>query len=72
MGQKFAQIAFTESVREAQTDNGSREAYSTWDEGPDIQASLAQRETIFIAERDSLHMATVRQTDWPYILHRGG
>jgi predicted pyridoxine 5'-phosphate oxidase superfamily flavin-nucleotide-binding protein len=72
MGHKFAQIAFTESVREAQTDNGSRKAYASWDEGPDTQNRLTQREATFIAERDSFYMATVSETGWPYVQHRGG
>jgi predicted pyridoxine 5'-phosphate oxidase superfamily flavin-nucleotide-binding protein len=72
MGHKFAQIAFTESVREAQTANGSREAYASWDSGPDIQNSLTEREATFIAERDSFYMATVSETGWPYVQHRGG
>ncbi len=72
MGHKFAQIAFTESVREAQIANGSRAAYANWDEGPDIHNSLTEREASFIAERDSFYMATVSETGWPYVQHRGG
>ena len=72
MGHKFAQLAFTESVREAQKTNGSRVAYSSWDEGPDIHSSLTQTEATFIAERDSFYMATVSETGWPYVQHRGG
>ena len=72
MGHKFAEIVFTESVREAQKANGSRATYAKWDEGPDIHNSLTQREATFIAERDSFYMATVSETGWPYVQHRGG
>jgi predicted pyridoxine 5'-phosphate oxidase superfamily flavin-nucleotide-binding protein len=72
MGHKFAQITFTESVREAQIANGSRAAYATWDDGPDIHNSLTEREASFIAERDSFYMATVSESGWPYVQHRGG
>ena len=29
-------------------------------------------EAAFIAERDSFYMASVSETGWPYIQHRGG
>src|ERR1700742_4853604 len=29
-------------------------------------------EIAFIAERDSFYMATVSETGWPYVQHRGG
>ena len=36
--------------------------------------SIASRraEAAFIAERDSLYMATVSESGWPYVQHRGG
>src|ERR1700729_1593058 len=33
---------------------------------------FSPNETAFIAERDSFYLATVSQTGWPYIQHRGG
>ncbi len=33
---------------------------------------LTEHEAAFIAERDSFYLATVSQTGWPYIQHRGG
>ena len=33
---------------------------------------LGSREAEFIAERDSFYMATVGETGWPYLQHRGG
>jgi len=33
---------------------------------------LGPDETAFIAERDSFYMATVGETGWPYVQHRGG
>lgn len=72
MGHKFAQIAFTESVREIQTEQGSRRAYDRLDEGEDRNHIIGQREAAFIGARDSFYMASVSETDWPYIQHRGG
>lgn len=72
MGHKFADIAFTDSVREIQKMQGSRNAYSQWDEGPDVNQKLSEREANFIVKRDSFYMASVSETGWPYVQHRGG
>lgn len=73
MAHQFAQIAFTPTVRQVQEEEGSRRAYTRLDEGaaPTAQ-TLSERETAFIAARDSFYMATVSETGWPYIQHRGG
>ena len=72
MGHKFAEIAFTPTVRKAQERNGSRRSYARLEEGEAHHDSLGSRETAFIADRDSFYMATVSETGWPYIQHRGG
>ncbi|MBI2509239.1 MAG: pyridoxamine 5'-phosphate oxidase family protein [Betaproteobacteria bacterium] len=72
MGHKFAEIAFTESVREVQQALGSRAGYAAMDEGDDYSHVLTEREAGFIAARDSLYMASVTETGWPYVQHRGG
>ena len=72
MGHKFAEIAFTDSVREIQQELGSRAAYSSMDKGEDYNHVLGQHEANFIAARDSFYMASVSETGWPYLQHRGG
>lgn len=72
MGHKFAEIAFTPVVRAIQTEQGSRTGYARMDTGDDSNHRLSGREAIFIAARDSLYMASVGQTGWPYVQHRGG
>lgn len=72
MGHKFAQIAFTDTVREIQSVEGSRNGYAAMDKGEDYNHVLGPRETQFIAARDSFYMASVSETDWPYVQHRGG
>jgi hypothetical protein len=72
MGHKFAQIAFTESVRGVQQALGSRAGYAAMDEGEDYNHVLGEREKAFIAARDSFYMASVSETGWPYLHHRGG
>ena len=72
MGHKFAEIAFTESVREVQQTLGSRSGYAAMEQGPDYNHVLGEREAQFIKARDSFYMASVSETGWPYVQHRGG
>lgn len=72
MAHKFAEIAFTPVVRAIQVEEGSRRMYARMDEGDDYNHQLGAREASFIAARDSLYMASVSETGWPYIQHRGG
>jgi predicted pyridoxine 5'-phosphate oxidase superfamily flavin-nucleotide-binding protein len=72
MGRSFAQIAFTPLVKEQQKKRGSRSQYDRMEKlGPPGNA-LTEYEREFIRERDSFYLATVNETGWPYIQHRGG
>ncbi|GAC1352769.1 MAG: pyridoxamine 5'-phosphate oxidase family protein [Polyangiales bacterium] len=68
---RFASIAFTPRVKAEQERMGSRRAYARaeGEEGPDV---LGDSEKAFLAARDSFYMASVGETGWPYIQHRGG
>ena len=72
MTHRFADITFTDSVKTAQERNGSRVHNERLQSnfGPNDQ--LGPRETDFIAQRDTFYLATVSETDWPYVQHRGG
>ena len=72
MGHKFAEIAFTESVRQVQQQQGSRDNYAGMDHGADYNHRLSDAEVSFLAERDSFYMSSVSETGWPYVQHRGG
>ena len=73
MPHHFADIAFTESVRQVQEEQGSRGAYARMDAGAEMKNHrLTDTEAAFIMARDSFYMATVGETGWPYIQHRGG
>ena len=72
MAHKFAEIAFTPTVRAIQSAEGSRASYARMDEGEDYNQLLTERESGFIAARDSFYMASVSETGWPYLQHRGG
>jgi uncharacterized protein len=54
---------------------GSRETYAGVGTEPDnaiIGGALSEREAVFIEARDSFYLATVSETGWPYVQHRGG
>ncbi|KGM88784.1 putative flavin-nucleotide-binding protein structurally [Roseovarius mucosus DSM 17069] len=73
MPHHFAEIAFTPTVTRLQEDLGSRAAYARMQAAEDpVNLHLSQIEADFIAARDSVYMATVTETGWPYIQHRGG
>ena len=72
MGHKFAEIAFTESVQKVQRSQGSLKAYARMLGGEDLNHQLGQQESDFIKSRDSFYMASVSETGWPYVQHRGG
>lgn len=73
MPHRFAEIAFTPTVRDVQERLGSRRAYARMEGASEAtNHRLGDAEAGFIAARDSLYMATVSETGWPYIQHRGG
>jgi predicted pyridoxine 5'-phosphate oxidase superfamily flavin-nucleotide-binding protein len=70
MGRHFAELAFTDRVRAIQELEGSRAGYARL-EGEHFDG-LGPAETAFLAARDSFYLATVGETGWPYVQHRGG
>jgi uncharacterized protein len=73
MGHGFAQIAFTPTVKTLQEQLGSRASYARF-ENTDVDRNhvLGPSEAGFISQRDSFYMASVGETGWPYVQHRGG
>ncbi len=72
MGHRFAELAFTPNVKAIQEALGSRRSYARMESGEDSHHALGPQEAAFITERDSFYMATVSETGWPYVQHRGG
>lgn len=73
MSHKFADIAFTPTVKKVQKANASRAAYARGEQiAEPFNQLLTPAEAGFIAARDSVYLATVGETGWPYIQHRGG
>lgn len=69
---RFAQLAYTGTVRQVQAEQGSAGPRGRDLAGPDGPDALGPDEAGFLAERDELYVATVGDTGWPYVQHRGG
>jgi predicted pyridoxine 5'-phosphate oxidase superfamily flavin-nucleotide-binding protein len=72
MGRRFAEIAFTDTVKHVQAALGSRRGYEKVEREGAAGDRLGPEEAAFIGARDSFYMATVGETGWPYMQHRGG
>jgi predicted pyridoxine 5'-phosphate oxidase superfamily flavin-nucleotide-binding protein len=68
----FAEIAFTPAVQELQQRHGSRAQYARLQQRARDDAQLGAVEAEFLANADSFFLATVSETGWPYVQHRGG
>lgn len=75
MSKRYASIAFTDHVREVQDAYGSGPFYAkhvTRGAGLDSGDALSDDAQEFLAARDSFYLATVSESGWPYVQHRGG
>jgi predicted pyridoxine 5'-phosphate oxidase superfamily flavin-nucleotide-binding protein len=73
MGRRFQELAFTPLVKEHQQEHGSRRQYERMEKSsPQGEDKLGPAEQDFIQRRDSFYMASVSETGWPYVQHRGG
>jgi predicted pyridoxine 5'-phosphate oxidase superfamily flavin-nucleotide-binding protein len=72
MARAFAEIAFTPSVKAAQSRYGSRRANERIEHALDRGDELTSVEIEYLAARDSFYQATVSETGWPYVQFRGG
>ena len=69
MAAKFQELAQTAAVHRAQEHYYGK---SQNVKGAPERDMLTEDEISFIQSRDSFYMATVSETGWPYIQHRGG
>lgn len=69
MAHKYLEVAYTPAVLAAQQHYYGRSRPVTAAPAND---PLGRREATFIAARDSFYMASVTESGWPYLQHRGG
>jgi predicted pyridoxine 5'-phosphate oxidase superfamily flavin-nucleotide-binding protein len=72
MSNQFADIAFTPSVRAVQSALGSPDHYARMEGGVAHNRELGPDAVNFIGLRDTFYIASVSETGWPYVQHRGG
>jgi len=72
MGRAYYDIVFTPTVRVVQDRMGTRSAHAVPDRTDDRRDALSAREVEFIHQRDAFYQATVGESGWPYVQHRGG
>lgn len=65
-------VAFTPAVKAIQAKRGSRQAYERLEARGGWQSTVTPELAAFIAERDSLYLATANAAGQPYVQHRGG
>ena len=69
MAAKFMEMVLTPAVQQAQDKYFGRHQVV---KNPPETDAMTSDEADFIASRDSFYMATVSETGWPYLQHRGG
>ncbi len=72
MPHRYLTALDTPSVEAAQREYGSHAAMRRLIAAWDTDGVLGDEEAGFIAERDNFYLATVGETGWPYVQHRGG
>jgi uncharacterized protein len=71
MSYGFLDIAVTPGVQAVQAKMGAEHIWRDFNGHRDFNR-FTEDEAAFIARRDSFYMATVSETGWPYVQHRGG
>lgn len=72
MAHAYLQHLVTPSVVAAQERYGSRRAMERHVARAEVPERLGPDEAAYLAEQDSFVLATVGETGWPYVQHRGG
>jgi len=65
-------VAFTPTVKEIQDRKGSRAAYAELEQRGGWESRVTPDLAAFLAERDSIYLATASADGRPYVQHRGG
>lgn len=65
-------IAFTDTVKQIQTENGSRFQYARMEQGTGWQTKVSDDLRAFLSELDMFYLGTANKSGQPYIQYRGG
>jgi predicted pyridoxine 5'-phosphate oxidase superfamily flavin-nucleotide-binding protein len=72
MRRPSSDVAFTESVKAIQERRKSRAGYARMEARGGFETEITEELARFIADRDSVYLATASATGRPYVQHRGG
>lgn len=72
MGYAFGSLVFTPAIQALQERYGSRRQYARKEASGFPAVPIGPPEAEFLAECDSFYMATIGESGWPYVQHRGG
>ena len=72
MRRNYQRLLFTPAVKDLQARAGSRAAYERAAARPGDTEGLGPHEREFLAAADHFFLASVSETGWPYVQHRGG
>ena len=72
MSRAFTRLAYTESVRDAQRRNGSREHSERMAQRPPERDALPEDMQARVAAANSVVIGTASLEGWPHVQHRGG
>ena len=72
MRQNYMRQLFTPAVKELQSRAGSRASYERASGRADEADGLGPQEREFLESADHFYLASVGESGWPYVQHRGG
>ena len=72
MRRNYLRQLFTTAVKDLQARGGSRAAYERAAARPDDTEGLGRHEREFLEAADHFFLASIGETGWPYVQHRGG
>ena len=72
MTKSFGSLVFTPVVKALQERYGSRRQYARMEQLGYAPQGLGPDEKEYLSETDTFYMASLGQTGWPYVQHRGG
>jgi uncharacterized protein len=72
MTKSFGSLVFTPAVKALQERYGSRRQYERLEQLGEKRDGLGPDEREYLREQDSFFMASLGESGWPYVQHRGG
>jgi predicted pyridoxine 5'-phosphate oxidase superfamily flavin-nucleotide-binding protein len=72
MTKSFGSLVFTPAVKALQERYSSRRQYARLEQLGEMKGGLGPDEKEYLAERDTFYMASLGESGWPYVQHRGG